>query len=364
MLNYGKYLLPAFFSLVFVWLSPYSGSCLYFLGLLFVLNLIGNKVGGEFTNREILQEIIFFRLNPGARVVKIVSAFTLLGVLGWSLLFVDSGTLTIAELLGFSLMAGFISGCFTVTLAHDLLHAKSPVERSMANLLLVVACIPHFTNDHLLGHHRLIGLVEDQTTAKYGDSFYRYFLKAAWFRIKYSYFVSYNLPTKMCRTLKRQNITLALCVALIFVGILLVAQHPMTTLTFFAGQGVIAYVLYELINYIQHYGLQRTVQPNGKPESVQLRHAWNCYYKYSNYLLFLLPLHSAHHMHPHPRNGTNLMGPRLPYVYFVMVAMALVPPLWFQQMNPRVRRQWVAKPLVPELFTLFICFIPAVVCSY
>ena len=240
-------------------------------------------------------------------------------------------------------MAGFITGCFIVTLAHELLHARTPFERNMANALLVVAGIPHFTNDHLLGHHRLIGLAEDGTTARYGDSFYRYFGRAAWHRIKYSYLTSYDLPRRLCRAVRRQNIRLALCLALICTVISLWAKHPGATLTFFAVQSVTAYVLYELINYIQHYGLRRAIRPGGKPEAVKLDHAWNCYYKYTNYLLFMLPLHSMHHACPHPRRNTNLMGPRLPDVYFVMVALALVPPLWFRQMNPLVRRQRAEK---------------------
>ena len=340
MLNYGKYLLPAAVALLFAWLSQYSYGCLYFVGVLFVANLVGNSVWGEFTNREIQQEVSYFQTSSGVRVVKLLSAFVFLGVIGWCLFYVDTQSLTLWEFLGFSLVAGFITGCFVVTLAHELLHAHTPLERNTANALLVVAGIPHFMNDHLLGHHRLVGLTEDDTTARYNDSFYTYFWKAAWHRIKYSYLTFYDLPIWLCRAVRRQNIRLALYLVLICVGIAIWASHPGITLAFFAVQSVTAYVLYELINYIQHYGLQRIRKANGKPEAVQLAHSWNCYYKYTNYLLFMLPLHSAHHAHPHPRRGINLIGPRMPYVYFVMVALALVPGLWFRYMNPLVRRQW------------------------
>ncbi|GAB2776595.1 alkane 1-monooxygenase [Rhabdobacter roseus] len=330
-----KYLIPSMLSLTFLYLTWYWDYYYFFL-ILLLANVL-NGAWGEFTNEEIRAELHFFYKSTRARFVKILNAIILLGVFGVYLYVVDSGRLSSWHLVGFTVSVGVLTGCFVVTLAHDLLHSHTHLEQSLASLLLLVAGIPHFTNDHLFGHHRMIGLREDETTAKLGDSFYTYFRKAAWFRLKCSYFSSYPLPRKMRFQIKLANVVMALSLLTIYAGIWLFAQRPLAVLGFFVGQGFVSYVLYELINYIQHYGLQRKIEPNGKREPIRLEHAWNCYYKYTNYILFLLPIHSVHHL-PTARKARNLMGPRLPYLYFVMVALALAPKLWFEKMNPLAAR--------------------------
>lgn len=101
---------------------------------------------------------------------------------------------------------------------------------------------------------------------------------------------------------------------------------------FFIAQGLIAYFLYELINYVQHYGLSRS----HAGQQISMHSSWNCYYKYTNYILYMLPLHSLHHLPTASRKLTGIdlkSGPKLPYLYFVMVFMALIPSLWFRKMN-------------------------------
>ncbi|GAB3998401.1 alkane 1-monooxygenase AlkB2 [Spirosoma daeguense] len=353
MKKYGRYLIPAFLTLVFIGLTSYSHIGYFFVVLLFA-NLLGNPILGEFTNEEIRSELIYFQENQTVRILKIGSAFFFLVFLGWSLYYVDQTLLTPLTVVGFSLSVGLLTGCFLVTLAHDLLHGRSALEHGLANALFVAAGIPYFTNDHILGHHRLMGLPEDATTAKYNDSFYTYFSKAFRFRIWHSYFTTYALPEKTQRKINRENLLLVVALIMVYIGIGLVATNPLRSMAFFALQGFMAYVLYEIINYIQHYGLKRQRQFDGRYEAITLQHSWNCYYKYSNYLLFMLPLHSVHHV-PHRylhQPGQNLMGPRLPFVYFMMVAMALVPPVWFRVMNPLVRQYRKQPKPVGELVSV------------
>lgn len=113
------------------------------------------------------------------------------------------------------------------------------------------------------------------------------------------------------------------------------AAYPAQVSIFFMVQGLISYILYELINYIQHYGLLR--KDRNAPITQDL--AWNCYYKYTNYILFLLPLHSLHHLtHRENKIKELLNGPRMPYLYFLMILMALIPPLWFNKMNKLLKQ--------------------------
>ena len=50
----------------------------------------------------------------------------------------------------------------------------------------------------------------------------------------------------------------------------------------------------EIINYIEHYGLQRHRDENGIYESITKMHSWN---SLSSPILFRLQRHSDHHAH-------------------------------------------------------------------
>ena len=58
---------------------------------------------------------------------------------------------------------------------------------------------------------------------------------------------------------------------------------------------IINALLFEAINYIEHYGLQRKIDANGNYESVKIIHSWNAPHVASNYMLLKLQRHSDHH---------------------------------------------------------------------
>lgn len=79
----------------------------------------------------------------------------------------------------------------------------------------------------------------------------------------------------------------------------------------------------------------------GKPryEPVDVVHSWNADARVSNAILFKLQRHSDHHAHASRRYQilrSFAHSPQMPTGYAGMMAMALVPPVWFWVMNPRV----------------------------
>ena len=52
-----------------------------------------------------------------------------------------------------------------------------------------------------------------------------------------------------------------------------------------AGFGIL---LFEAINYIEHYGLERKIDANGNYESISIKHSWNAPQVVTNYLFFKL----------------------------------------------------------------------------
>jgi len=106
----------------------------------------------------------------------------------------------------------------------------------------------------------------------------------------------------------------------------------------FLLQSIVAVALLEIINYIEHYGLERR-RIGARFEPVREEHSWNADFVVSNWILFNLQLHSDHHAHmqrPYEALSTMPDAPQLPAGYPTMVLLALVPPLWFGLMDRRV----------------------------
>lgn len=327
-LHFTRYLLPVLISASFVILSELNYFYLI-LPLLLVANLL-NAYWGEFTTAEILAELRQFYGSPSSKVLKRISAILLAGMVIWSVFYYSRQDFSFGWAALFTLCTGALTGCFLVTLAHDLMHSQKRIDQLLSGLLLLMAGIPYMAADHVVGHHRMVGLAEDTNTAKLNQNFYFYFGRLFSDRIKNSYFHGYNLPLYIKRKIHRLN--LLMLMLQVFVWAVVFIFFSGTVLFFFIMQGLIAYFLYELINYIQHYGLSRSHSEH----PITMQSSWNCYYKYTNYILYMLPLHSLHHLSGAGRKiaEANLKsGPRLPYLYFVMVFMALIPSLWFKKMN-------------------------------
>ena len=65
----------------------------------------------------------------------------------------------------------------------------------------------------------------------------------------------------------------------------------------FLSQTLVSIVLLEIVNYIEHYGLQRKQLPNGRYEPVTEAHSWNSPALLTNLLLFQLQRRSDHHLY-------------------------------------------------------------------
>jgi alkane 1-monooxygenase len=115
-------------------------------------------------------------------------------------------------------------------------------------------------------------------------------------------------------------------------------------LLFFLAQGILAAATLEVINYVEHYGLERRRTDAGYERTTHL-HSWNSSYALSNAMLFNLQRHSDHHAYPKRRYGILRHfddSPQLPAGYPTMFLLALCPPLWRRVMDPRVRAHHTA----------------------
>jgi alkane 1-monooxygenase len=108
---------------------------------------------------------------------------------------------------------------------------------------------------------------------------------------------------------------------------------------YFVSIGCLGAIYLEIINYLEHYGLQRKKLENGQYENVNITHSWNSPHRFSNYLLFKLQRHSDHHensLKPYQSLCSYDDSPTLPNGYPICLLLATFTNLWFSIMNPMV----------------------------
>jgi len=238
---------------------------------------------------------------------------------------------------------GILSGTIGITYAHELMHQKPKFERWLADILLASVFYSHFRSEHMLVHHRYVATPRDPVTARYGEGFYRFFVRVLYqcfvsaFRAEKAMLARKDLPAHHISNpfwrylvLQLGFITLAAVIGGAW-GVFLLAT-----------QAFWAVFQLELVNYVEHYGLTRKHLGDGKYEHVKPRHSWNASQRASNWLLINLQRHSDHHYKPDRRfpllqTYTEDEAPQLPHGYPVMTILALVPPLWRKTMHPRIR---------------------------
>eukprot|EP00762_Andalucia_godoyi_P005623 ANDGO_00616.mRNA.1 Alkane 1-monooxygenase 2 len=221
--------------------------------------------------------------------------------------------------VGLILGVGIVGG-LGINCAHELIHKSNWYERALGQLLLMITLYPHFYVEHLWGHHKRVATLEDAASARFGESFY-----AFWPRT-----VTGSLASAVRL---KPGLTLGLWGATVLLMLLVTSVFP-ASMEFYVWQGVVAFTLLELVNYIEHYGLSR--DPS---EQVTPFHSWNAGERVTNMFLLKLQRHSDHHAfagrrYQSLRSWKN--SPQLPTGYAGMVLASLFPPVYFYVMNPRV----------------------------
>jgi alkane 1-monooxygenase len=102
---------------------------------------------------------------------------------------------------------------------------------------------------------------------------------------------------------------------------------------------LIAKVLLESINYIEHYGLVRE-----KGEPVGMRHSWNSNHFLSSIYLCNVTRHSDHHrsasLNFWELNPTHKDAPLLPYGYLSMLYLVLITPFLYKKIMAKELVDW------------------------
>ena len=255
--------------------------------------------------------------------------------------------------LGFVLSVGLVTGGIGITVAHELGHKISPFKRVLSQFLLMQVFYMHFYVEHNKGHHVLVGTPEDPATSRENENFYKF-----WFRSVFmGYLHAWKLEYQSLKRRRKSVISFSnkmiwyMVLPVIFGAGAIFIVHIIkgnsissfqlvnygSEMVFLLVQGIIAFTLLELVNYVEHYGLTRRKTGDNRYEQVSDFHSWNSDYQVSNLFLFQLQLHSDHHKYAIKKYQTLVSledSPQLPYGYPTMILMAMVPLLWYKKVHP------------------------------
>jgi len=235
-----------------------------------------------------------------------------------------------------------VYGGLAINLGHELGHKKDHLSRNLAKLALAGGAYGHFNIEHNAGHHRDVATPEDSASARLGESIYQFVLREYPGGLKRAWRIEANrLSRKGLSWFSFDNQILQsyLLTALIYGSLTLILGW--TALWILLLHAPLVWWQLTSANYIEHYGLLRVKDEQGKYQRCEPKHSWNSNHLVSNLVLFHLQRHSDHHANP-ARQYQSLRhfdtAPQLPTGYMGMFVLAYLPPLWFKIMDKKLMK--------------------------
>ena len=263
-------------------------------------------------------------------------------IVGYGLYTFHTQPLSTIEMVGMICNIGIVVGSFGINIGHELGHRNNVFEQNLSKLLLLPALYQHFFVEHNRGHHKNVATDLDPASSRLGENVY-----AFWFRsVKDSYLDAWQLERERLTREGKPVVSWANDMVrfhayqagyLIAIGFVFSPPSVLMAIAF----GVFGFLLLETVNYIEHYGLRRKQNENGRFEPVMPHHSWNSDHELGRIFLFELTRHSDHHFKATRKYQVLRhfdQSPQLPLGYPLSMLTSLVPPLWFGLMDKRVPR--------------------------
>ncbi len=256
----------------------------------------------------------------------------------WGLHRSSDPTLGVGGFLALAAAIAAISGIFGLVAAHEMIHSGDRRDQFCGQALLALLSYRHSHIAHLYGHHRYAATPLDPSTARRGESSYRFLVRTIieqWiFAWRFEQRRLVGRPWRRLAHRCRQDLAIS---SMLYLSLFTILGWRAGLLL--ALVSVISILLLEMFNYVAHYGMVRRWDASGTREPLQPYHSWNTRGGIANGLLFNMGRHSDHHrraqaayfqLRPDPA------GPLLPGGYAGAVLLALIPPLWRWCMDRRL----------------------------
>ena len=241
--------------------------------------------------------------------------------------------------IGLTASVGALNGIAIVT-GHELGHKHESHNRIGAMLALAPTFYTHFAVEHNFGHHKRVSTPEDPASSRLGESFWKFLPRTVIGGFK----SAVEIETKRLERKGKgfwcveNELLQGWAITAGFVGVT-TAICGKGAIPFLVAQGAYGASLLEVVNYIEHYGLLRQKDENGKYERTMPEHSWNSNYVVTNLVIYQLQRHSDHHAYP-MRSFQALRhfedSPQLPGGYASMLLPAYILSWWSALMDQRV----------------------------
>jgi alkane 1-monooxygenase len=245
----------------------------------------------------------------------------------------------LADYIGLTLSVGAING-IAINTGHELSHKHGKADRFFSMMALAPTAYTHFAVEHPFGHHKRVATPEDPASSRMGETFWKFLPRTVIGGFKSAVKIEKDRLARKGKsfwTLENELLQGWAMSGAFFGAAALVGGRR--SIPFLVGQAAYGASLLEVINYIEHYGLKRQKDENGKYERTQPEHSWNSNHVVTNLVLYQLQRHSDHHANP-TRSFQALRhfdnAPQLPSGYASMLLPAYIPSWWFSLMDPKV----------------------------
>lgn len=225
--------------------------------------------------------------------------------------------------------------------AHELIHRRRRLLFGLGAAVYVSLLYGHQVSAHRLVHHPFVATDDDPATARAGEGFWGYALRA------WTGSFAAGLAMEMALAARRGRAGRGPYAAWIAGA----AAFLLAGWLAFGWGGLAAHLLLALLvqaqillgDYVQHYGLVRARRPDGTVEPPGPGHSWEAPAPFSAFVMLNAARHGDHHAHPSRpfaalTAATPGTAPLLPWPLPVMAAIALVPPLWRRVMRVPLAR--------------------------
>ena len=249
------------------------------------------------------------------------------------------GGLGVAGRVGWLLSTGIFGALVSITIAHELIHHRNRLDRMAGGVLLSTVCFGTFKIVHPHIHHRFVATSRDFASAARGDSIYGFWLRALAGNLVEALRYERAHLRRHHRRFWQSELAIWYALSLLWL-IIAIAIWGWMGGAFFLLQSLIAIMVLDWTNYVQHYGLRRAVDARGRYEAVQPHHSWSMQCRISNLALLNLLRHGHHHAQPlvpyHDLSHTD--EPTYPYPFGFMMLLALATPVFRRVVHPLLDR--------------------------
>lgn len=238
-------------------------------------NDISDVLEFQFLDKSIIQNHIFYK------IALVIYTFAFAALLLFTLTCIKLNLFHKLSLPLFSLLClntGLMS-TISFGVAHELIHKLNLAEWSLGMILLGMANYSHFYIQHIFGHHKTVGTIDDVNTARYNETVYQFFPRSIFGGYWRSWQIEFERLDRLCLPVYK-NKMIPITVVTILVPFIVFKLFGFMALLFFFGQSFIGIIFTETINYIEHYGLERRKMKTGRYEKISERDSWDCPFRY------------------------------------------------------------------------------------